>query len=57
MLVQVVDPTPSGDGSVSLLIRGGGGVNSPGKIVATLLAAVESITGEQVTRDGQPDRA
>lgn len=43
MLVRVA--TPSGDEAVSLTIRGGGGVNNPGKIVAVLLAAVEAVTG------------
>ena len=44
-MVQIIDSAPAEDGNVSLHIRGGAGLNSTGKIVATLLTAIESLTG------------
>lgn len=58
MLIEVDSRSP--DGNVSLYIRGRGAINGPGKVVATLLAAVESITGvscdeyaEAITNQGR----
>lgn len=43
MLIEVI---PDGDGDeVALHIRGGGSIDGPSKVVATLLAAVEAMTG------------
>lgn len=42
MLVELT--RPSSDGGVSLRIRGRGNIDTKGRVVAALLAAVESIT-------------
>lgn len=45
MLIQLDGATRSEEGVLELRLRCGGGIDSPGKIVATLLTAVEEITG------------
>lgn len=40
-----IQPTPGGGEGLTLQLRTGGGIDTPAKIVATVLALVEQITG------------